>query len=538
MKNLRSSLLLLLPGLPKRAARKKRAGLSLVKRALALLLAVCTFVSGCKVEVLKPELDIPFRSDAETGGAESAGEDFTICVIPDTQYYTASLNGGTPAMMAAQMDWIKANREAENIVYVAGVGDISEYGDNNNSEWVNATSNGWYRLETPVTGLPHGIPYGVAVGNHDQSPYALRGHPLSSSTAKFNQYFGRNHFAGRAYYGNNRAGASSNNNDCHYDLFSAGGVDFIVIYLEFDSENEDWNDANQWAQDMLTIYRHRKGIIVTHDLMNAGVGTAFNPQGGAVYNRIKYRTNCFLMLSGHTGPQGRRADTYNSNTINTIMQDYQAQANGGGGVMRVMRFSVTNNTLYVRTLNAVTGVFRSLTNSNDTFTLPLFSTPYVQPTILQPVEDAYVRDGSHANSNFGTTAGIVIKHGSTSYSRKAFFKFNLASAPGFSRAVLKVYGSNIESTGDVDIKSYYAATDSWTESGITWNNAPVAYSIGAMPVNHALRYYEWDVTAYVQGEAAGDGIASIVLHQTAGGNLTTTWHSRESANPPQLVLYQ
>src|SRR6476646_52856 len=100
------------------------------------------------------------------------GSDFTFVALPDTQYYVSHLNGGLPAMFTSQTDWIVANRSIRNIAYVAQLGDCVENGDNggNNAEWLEAT-NALYRLEDPITtSLPFGIPYGVAVGNHDQSP--------------------------------------------------------------------------------------------------------------------------------------------------------------------------------------------------------------------------------------------------------------------------------------------------------------------------------------------------------------------------------
>ena len=127
--------------------------------------------------------------------ARNPGPDFTVAALPDTQYYSSSMNGGSPAIFAAQTDWIVANRAASNIAYVAHLGDIVNYGDTNRgveelTAWRNVT-NALYRLENPVTtGLPSGIPYGAAVGNHDQSP---NGNP-DGTTRYYNQFFGVPHF--------------------------------------------------------------------------------------------------------------------------------------------------------------------------------------------------------------------------------------------------------------------------------------------------------------------------------------------------------
>ena len=55
-------------------------------------------------------------------------------------------------------------------------------------------------LETAAPGLPHGLPYGVCVGNHDQTPM---GDP-QGSTEFYNQFFGVGRFAGRGYFVSNR----------------------------------------------------------------------------------------------------------------------------------------------------------------------------------------------------------------------------------------------------------------------------------------------------------------------------------------------
>ncbi|HEY0669736.1 MAG TPA: DNRLRE domain-containing protein [Sphingobacteriaceae bacterium] len=158
-------------------------------------------------------------------------------------------------------------------------------------------------------------------------------------------------------------------------------------------------------------------------------------------------------------------------------------------------------------------------------------------TVLTPTDDAHVRDGDYYEDNYGSEPVLTIKSGAVDFSRKAFFKFDLSSIPNtVTSAKLRVYGRNIESTANVDIKSYYADTDNWTEDFITWDNCPIAYSIGATPVNNTLKYYEWNVTSRVQSEVAGDNIVSLVLHQTAGGNLTTTWDSKEGVNKPELVI--
>jgi len=70
-----------------------------------------------EVTVTDPEsdpMDVTFYGRAAGGSAE----DFTIVVLPDTQFYSESY----PATFAAQTQWIVDNKDAMNIVYVAHEG--------------------------------------------------------------------------------------------------------------------------------------------------------------------------------------------------------------------------------------------------------------------------------------------------------------------------------------------------------------------------------------------------------------------------------
>ena len=114
-----------------------------------------------------------------------------------------------------------------NIVYVAHLGDCVENGNSFTSEWDHANA-AMSLIENPgTTGLIHGLPYGIAVGNHDQTP---SGNPPETAHSFTILTSARAGFWGGRYYG----GHFGSNNDNHFSLFSASGMDFIVIYLEFD----------------------------------------------------------------------------------------------------------------------------------------------------------------------------------------------------------------------------------------------------------------------------------------------------------------
>ena len=281
------------------------------------------------------------------------GPDFSLIVLPDTQNYTASLSGGTPAMFAAQTQWVVDNASILNVAYVTQVGDITNDGDNNETEWTNA-SNAMALLENPSLM----IPYGVEVGNHDQTP---TGDP-SGTTTYYNQYFGMAHFAGRPYYGGNYG----SNNDNHYDLFTAGGIDFIVIYIEYGAGTNA--SVLAWADGLLKTYANRRGIIIPHNLMGTGNPATFSSEGSSVYNALKNNPNLFLMLGGHAPGEGQRQDTYGGHTVYSLLADYQSRAHGGDGWLRVLQFSPSANTIHVKTYSPTLNQWE--TDADSQFDLP------------------------------------------------------------------------------------------------------------------------------------------------------------------------
>jgi hypothetical protein len=286
--------------------------------------------------------------------------DFTIIALPDTQFYSRDLS----PIFAAQTQWIVNNKAAMNIVYVAHLGDCVENGNSFTSEWDHANA-AISLIENPnTTGLLHGIPYGIAVGNHDQTP---GGNPAGNSTLLYNTYFGESRFLGRTYYG----GHFGSNNDNHFSLFSAGAMDFIVIYFEFDPAANPTVLA--WADELLKTHVNRRAIIVSHYLTEAGNPAPFGIQGQAIYDALKGNANLFLMLAGHRPEEGRRTDIFNGNTVHTLMSDYQGRANGGDGWLRILEFSPANNEIRVRTYSPTLNQFE--TDADSQFTLSYDMTP-------------------------------------------------------------------------------------------------------------------------------------------------------------------
>lgn len=306
--------------------------------------------------------------------------EFTIIGLPDTQYYTGELNGGTPAMFYSQTQWITDNLNTENIVFVSHFGDCVENGDDIENEW-EVVDEAMSTIEDPSTTLlDDGIPFALTVGNHDQSPW---GDP-AGTTLYFNAYFGEDRFDGRNYYG----GHYGTNNDNSYQLFSAGGMDFITIHLEYDQSADA--GVLTWADNLLSTHSSRRAIIVSHYLITPGNPGNFGAQGQAIYDQFKDNENVFLMLGGHFPGEGQRSDTFNGNTINTLLANYQNLTGGGNGWMRLMRFFPSQNLISVKTYSPWLDQYETDSNSEFTLSYDMSAAGYASIGTLTNIESGDV----------------------------------------------------------------------------------------------------------------------------------------------------
>lgn len=292
----------------------------------------------------------------------ASGSKFSVIWLPDTQNYTAEANGGSNAIFKSQTNWIVANKTNLNIAYVGQLGDCSEHGDNNGNdiEWKRADTAFKIIEDATTTDLTYGIPFGVAVGNHDQGLMGPAGDP-NAQTNFYNQYFGEARFTGRPYYG----GHYGSNNDNHYELFSAGGIDFIAISFEYDASTAPNALVLSWADNLLKTYSNRKGIIYSHNIIN--LDGSFATQGSNIYNALKNNSNLILMVCGHVPGESKRSDTYNGKTIHSVLSDYQSTTNGGNGSLRIFEFDPAANTISVKTYSPWTNQYE--TDANSQFVL-------------------------------------------------------------------------------------------------------------------------------------------------------------------------
>lgn len=457
------------------------------------------------------------------------GPDFSLVQIPDTQFYSqGSASKATNITVeeligtfGLQTEWVVNNRQARNIVFTSHMGDIVQSGhrSGNNIEWVRASA-AMSKLENPATTLlAHGIPYGAAPGNHDIQPI---GDYDNGSTAFFNEFFGTQRFAGRTYWGGNYGSDNTNN----YQLFSASGLDFIIIHFAYDTTPNA--GILNWADALLKAHPHRRAIVTSHSIIGGGNPGNFSAQGRRIYDALKANPNFFLMLCGHIHAEGRRADVYDGRTVYSVLSDYQGAINGGNGFLRVLTFSPASNSIrlesYSPRLGRSVNASDSIPNWENGVTLtydmqtPVSgwvqlgttsvpaggSTATLNWTGLDGARNyewyAAVSDGNHITSSqpgrFGTAAGQAPAVELTTPQNETSF-----TTP----ATIQIAATATDADGQITRVEFYnghvkLGQDTTAPYGFSWNNVPVGtYDITAVAVDNS-------------NQASLSGVARIVVN--------------------------
>ncbi|MGG1516431.1 heparinase II/III family protein [Paenibacillus oryzisoli] len=175
---------------------------------------------------------------------------------------------------------------------------------------------------------------------------------------------------------------------------------------------------------------------------------------------------------------------------------------------------------------------------------------FSNPTDFSATEDATVRGGIYADTNYGQSSVLELKNDSGDYARKAFLKFNIAPYDQ-SITTAKLSITPISVSAPVTIKLYGIPEDAWKEANayrwetanyttdaMTWNTAPTSAGtlIASIPVSQANIPIEIDVTTYVKSHP--DKVLSFRLEvDTKNANVSIA--SKEYGNSsykPNLIL--
>ena len=265
-------------------------------------------------------------------------EDFTIIVLPDTQYYSERY----PEVFDNQTQWIVDNIESMNIVFVTHLGDVVDDWDVI-EQWENANHS--------MSKLDGNVPWGILAGNHDG---------VGPEQTNYEKYFGYDRFINQSWYG----GAYQNNSKSNYQLLSAGGDDYLILHLQYDPSD----DILEWASNVIDDYPFRRVIVSTHDYILGGYGWR-SYFGKRIYDKLvsEYADQIFLVLCGHVDVVDTRTQEVNGYVIHELVFDYQEQSNGGNGWLKILEFSPSQDKIFVKTFSPYLNQFDL--NPNSEFTL-------------------------------------------------------------------------------------------------------------------------------------------------------------------------
>lgn len=290
---------------------------------------------------------------------------FSFVVIPDTQGYRGhgtkaqpdSSDELTNPVFMAHTRWILDNLEVQRIAFVSHVGDIVDR--NQDDQW---------QLARQAMDRLHGrIPYGISVGNHDMTS--------SGDSSLFQKYFPAERFEPFNWYGGTFSGDpqrpnTSNNNANSFQLFSAGGFNFVWLHLECNAPD----DVLAWADDVLARHSDRRALITTHmdlgprskpatseDFISAPKGRMqwlkIHGSRGNTPQQMWEKCFCkhrhlFMICSGdqsRTSAMHLASVGDHGNTVHALLSDYTSS-----GPLRIYRFLPAENAIQVFTYDTTT----------------------------------------------------------------------------------------------------------------------------------------------------------------------------------------
>jgi hypothetical protein len=185
--------------------------------------------------------------------------------------------------------------------------------------------------------------------------------------------------------------------------------------------------------------------------------------------------------------------------------------------------------------------------------LPQVAATYIGPTdttTLYSIADSYV-NASSPDTNYGNDQDLIVNASSTDLSQNFIYvKFDLSTIPqnayivsaslqlrlsGFSNLYYGIMGP-----GD-RINAYYCPDNSWTETGITYNNKPTFNSAStdywSPGIFISYGYKSWDITEDVKTALPIGELTEVIKFSDKNGDYGhARYQSKEATNKPKLEI--
>jgi len=252
---------------------------------------------------------------------------FSIIALSDTQYYAEN----NPEIFCSLTDWIIANRERINIIFVSHLGDIVQNGGKMISEWKMASR--------CLSKLDNVVPYSTIPGNHD---YDIVNNPTSGLKSYNTNFYKK--FLQYGWYKGHYKGNANN-----YQVIKINN-ETEVVFLNLEPEPTD--DTLKWAEGIVKNNTDKFIFITTHiyllDYADKRTSShIFRPHGNTgedIWNKlVKNNCNIKLVLSGHfctdkNGDNVLKSKNMCGEYVSQITQDYQERDSQKSGLLRIYMF--------------------------------------------------------------------------------------------------------------------------------------------------------------------------------------------------------
>lgn len=290
--------------------------------------------------------------------ASPAETQFTFIATPDTQQD----NNSDVRMVhfTGRMQWIADNQEALNIKFMVQNGDLVDWDDVGHTHYE--------RADTGLDILDNaGVPYSLSIGNHDTAAVQAGGSAAPGNvntnlrnTTTFNSYFPVARFPG--IQGVFETGKVDN----AYQYFSGGGLDFLVMNLEFCPRASVY----PWADAVIKAHPNHNVIIVGHYILDSGGGVSGSNAGygdtsaQAMYNAIiRDNPNVRFTFSGHVGSWASSTST--SGTLgHKTYHLLDCWHDNNSNPTRVCTFDIPARTVTTQVYDPKSSSWRAGTNAN------------------------------------------------------------------------------------------------------------------------------------------------------------------------------
>lgn len=238
---------------------------------------------------------------------------FSIVWMTDTQ----AMSCFSPEALDSMGCYIRDNLERENILCVFHTGDLVDNGFKPYQ---------WDNFNLALDKFRGMVPFYPIAGNHDIGVRA-KSYEGYLQCDFLNDLPADKTFADGLIY---------------YDLFSAGGTDYIVLGVSFDAARR-FKGAYDWINDALSAHRDRVGIVLFHRYLNDS-GEVFVKSREEQERIVAKNPNVRLVLCGHSRGDSMRTDEFDDDedgtpdrTVYSLMFNPQGRRNEYG-YLRLLRF--------------------------------------------------------------------------------------------------------------------------------------------------------------------------------------------------------